>query len=97
MIVEIYAVDSSTMSHLTKNEVSPLPLRFRRDLRQVSGLRRDVAASSAQAGVRFQKGKTGELTPESRLSWREHLTPKTRKKRHRNQIVHESSIFNQIK
>jgi len=49
------------MSHLTKDEVSPLLLRFRRDLRQVSGLRRDVAASSAQAGVRFQKGKTGEL------------------------------------
>jgi len=29
----------------------------------VSGLRRDVAASSAQAGVRFQKRKAGELTP----------------------------------
>ena len=46
---------NSTLSHLTKDEVSPLPLRFRRDLRQVSG-------------VRFQKGRTGELTPESRLS-----------------------------
>jgi hypothetical protein len=35
--------------------------------------------------IRFQKGKTGELTPESALA--EHLTPKTYKKRHRNQAA----------
>jgi hypothetical protein len=43
---------NSTLSHLTKDEVSPLTLRFRRVLRQVSDFG-------------FQQGKTGELTPES--------------------------------
>jgi len=44
------------------------------------------------SGVRFQKGKTYGLTPEH---W--HLTPKTRKKRHRNPIIHGAPVLNLTK